>query len=220
MQRKIIAVFLGVLFCGAAYAQVDYASEVQPIFNQHCTFCHGTTSGVTLNSYADAIASIGNQYGEAVITPGDTAASPLWDKISSTSPEKGGKMPPSGLIDETKRNTIAQWILEGANETPNSSVSFGGVQVTEFELISNYPNPFNPSTRIRFTVPIDAAVTLVVSNVQGQMVAYQHGHFTTGSHELLVRLENQPSGVYVARLMALNGNRVFESQALKMTLTQ
>lgn len=219
-MRMMTVVFMVVLLCGAAYAQVDYASEVQPIFNSHCTFCHGSSSGVKLNTYADAMASVGNQYGKNVIIPGDPDGSPLVDKITNESPEKGGKMPPAGLIDEAKQNTIKQWIQEGATETPNSSVAESGAELTTFELVSNYPNPFNPSTRVQFRLPVESAVTLVVSNVQGQMVAYHHGHFSAGSHEMLVSLDNMPSGTYLARMMAQNGNQTLESKSLKMTLTQ
>jgi hypothetical protein len=39
-----------------------------------------------------------------------------------------------------------------------------------FALYQNVPNPFNPTTRIRFDLPQAAAVRLVVYNVNGQMI--------------------------------------------------
>ena len=41
----------------------------------------------------------------------------------------------------------------------------------EFKLYGNYPNPFNPSTTIMFTVPEDGHATLKVYNIVGQPVA-------------------------------------------------
>ncbi|MCU0640085.1 MAG: Ig-like domain-containing protein, partial [Candidatus Krumholzibacteria bacterium] len=43
--------------------------------------------------------------------------------------------------------------------------------VTAFALAANIPNPFNPSTTIRFDVPFSARVRIAVYNVKGQIVA-------------------------------------------------
>jgi hypothetical protein len=42
---------------------------------------------------------------------------------------------------------------------------------TEFELRANYPNPFNPTTRIRYGVPRTALVRIEIYNILGQLVA-------------------------------------------------
>jgi flagellar hook assembly protein FlgD len=40
----------------------------------------------------------------------------------------------------------------------------------KFELLANYPNPFNPSTTIRFTLPETAPVTLQIYDNLGKLV--------------------------------------------------
>ena len=53
---------------------------------------------------------------------------------------------------------------------------------SEFKLHSNYPNPFNPSTTIRYDLPSGADVQLVIYNIAGQIVCklvneYQNAGF-------------------------------------------
>ncbi|HEX2982436.1 MAG TPA: T9SS type A sorting domain-containing protein, partial [Ignavibacteriales bacterium] len=42
---------------------------------------------------------------------------------------------------------------------------------TEFKLANNYPNPFNPSTRINYSVPKAANVSIAVYNILGKRIA-------------------------------------------------
>ena len=43
-------------------------------------------------------------------------------------------------------------------------------QILRTELLSNYPNPFNPSTMISFDIKNDGPVRLEVFNLKGQKV--------------------------------------------------
>ena len=52
----------------------------------------------------------------------------------------------------------------------STEVATAGVP-KELKLFSNYPNPFNPSTKVQFTVPENGNVRLLVYNVIGQEVA-------------------------------------------------
>ena len=91
-------------------AQVDYDSEIQPIFNSKCIQCHGSSAGLNLSSYANIMQ--GSMNGDVII-PYDYANSELWQRINS------GQMPP-GINDLTDAQVdlIAQWIDEGALEEP------------------------------------------------------------------------------------------------------
>ena len=93
MKRLFMTACVFLALVSLAFAQIDYNSQVQPIFNSSCAGqCHGSNSGVTLTSYAATIASVGNQYGTLIVVPGDTGASPLWDKINPN-PLHGNVMP-------------------------------------------------------------------------------------------------------------------------------
>lgn len=64
-------------------------------------------------------------------------------------------------------------------------------------LEQNFPNPFNPSTVIRFTLPAEAAVDLSVYDVAGRLVTrLVHGRLKGGSHAVTWSATGAASGVY------------------------
>jgi hypothetical protein len=74
-------------------------------------------------------------------------------------------------------------------------------------LHSNYPNPFNPVTTIRFELQKQMAVRIDVFDVAGKRVAsLRNGVFPPGVHDVSWAASNVASGVYFVRLVA--GDRV------------
>jgi hypothetical protein len=66
-----------------------------------------------------------------------------------------------------------------------------------YELYANYPNPFNPETRIRFALPEASSVTLKVYDAVGHEVAtLASGELAAGEHSVNFKAENLPSGLY------------------------
>ena len=90
----------------------------------------------------------------------------------------------------------------------------GGLEPTDFQLNPNYPNPFNPATRISFSMPVKAQVNLSVYNIQGELVAnLMNGEISAGSHSVEWNAEGQPSGIYFCRIVTAG-----YTAALKMLL--
>jgi hypothetical protein len=72
-----------------------------------------------------------------------------------------------------------------------------------FELMQSYPNPFNPSSTIRYGLPHKIAVQLTVFNTLGQQVAQLvNGEVEAGYHEVEFDGVNVASGVYLYRMQA------------------
>ncbi len=74
-------------------------------------------------------------------------------------------------------------------------------QPNEYKLSPNYPNPFNPTTRISFTIPKKGHVTLIVYSILGQKVAtLVNGIKQPGSYEVNFNGSKLSSGIYFYRL--------------------
>ncbi|MEK7264167.1 MAG: zinc-dependent metalloprotease [Bacteroidota bacterium] len=73
----------------------------------------------------------------------------------------------------------------------------------ERTLLSNYPNPFNPTTAIGFSLLAFGNVTLKIYNVVGEEVAtlLHDAPLEEGEHEIEFNASSLPSGIYFARLV-------------------
>jgi|YelNatPaOPRAMG01_1025707.scaffolds.fasta_scaffold03852_2 hypothetical protein len=69
---------------------------------------------------------------------------------------------------------------------------------TQFELSNNYPNPFNPSTNIKFSLVQSGNVSLKIYNVLGELVKtlINNEYKNKGDYIYQVTMNNLASGVY------------------------
>jgi mono/diheme cytochrome c family protein len=200
MKTVTIVLLLFLCIPSLAEAQVDYQTEIQPIFNASCTSCHGSNGGVNLRSYSQLINSIGNNYGTNLVVPGDPDASGLVDKIEAN-PQFGSRMPSGGQLSDSEIALIRTWIQEGANEVATSTETIIS-NPSEFKLIGNYPNPFNPSTNIVFDMPESARFSIQVFSAHGALLYEQQGSQAAGRANVTIAMNGQPSGLYFYRVSA------------------
>ncbi|TVP99693.1 MAG: hypothetical protein EA359_16730 [Balneolaceae bacterium] len=102
--------------------------NVGQIFLSYCADCHTSIqeSGVRLNTYTNVIESVGDQYGRLVVQPGDAANSPLVEKIESSNPSFGVRMPEDGPYLSSQRiDQIKEWINDGAENNQSNDESGG-----------------------------------------------------------------------------------------------
>jgi hypothetical protein len=110
---------------------------------------------------------------------------------------------PPGCFDPVVAQCTADLAMEG--EDWNDSAVSG---TKALALLGNYPDPFNPSTTIRYVLPENVSVTLRVYNMLGQIVrTLVDGEQVAGEYSILWDGRNEAgstvsSGVYLTRLTA------------------
>jgi hypothetical protein len=85
------------------------------------------------------------------------------------------------------------------------SGEIGGTRcvVSEFHLIGAYPNPFNPTTAVRYQMPDARDVSLKIYDTAGRLVAtLVNGMQAAGTHQATFDGSNLSSGIYLSRLTA------------------
>ncbi|MCX7835536.1 MAG: choice-of-anchor D domain-containing protein, partial [bacterium] len=97
---------------------------------------------------------------------------------------------------------ISDVSLDGViSRYPRTVTATPRAEVIEDYAISNYPNPFNPETKISFTLREAGAVKLTITNVMGQTVAtlLNGERMDRGTHNIVWNAGNLPSGIYLLR---------------------
>jgi choice-of-anchor B domain-containing protein len=106
----------------------------------------------------------------------------------------GVYMFPSGKIIGSDRQTglyvVRPTTLTGVSNTGNNTP-------TSFSLYQNFPNPFNPSTTIKFSLPKNTFVNIKVYDITGKKVAQLVDDYkTAGEYEVNYDASALASGVY------------------------
>jgi hypothetical protein len=84
-----------------------------------------------------------------------------------------------------------------------SGIIQDGLYPKQFCLRQNHPNPFNPSTNIKFDLPRAVDVEFEVFNIMGQKVATLiNRHMPAGYHQVTFKAHNLSSGIYFYRIDA------------------
>jgi hypothetical protein len=94
----------------------------------------------------------------------------------------------------------------------------GEIIPAEYKLYQNFPNPFNPSTRIRFSIPSGSIVQIKVYDILGREIANLMDEYkSVGSYELNFESSKYhlASGIYFIRLTAGKFESVIKTMLLK-----
>jgi immune inhibitor A len=89
---------------------------------------------------------------------------------------------------------------------PVAIAELPGVVPVNFQLDQNFPNPFNPSTRIQFNMSLAGQARLEIFDLLGRIVeTVYNGELASGEHRITWDASGQPSGVYFYRLTTSRG---------------
>jgi hypothetical protein len=112
------------------------------------------------------------------------------------------------ILDNSGEYTELQLITAGHGVTTTTE------SPADYTLLGNFPNPFNPTTQIRFDVADANTISLQVFDITGQLVStLASGYYPAGSHQVTFDASALPSGVYFAQL---SGGSV--TKTIKMVL--
>ena len=123
--------------------------------------------------------------------------------------------PITGNCDETSYiNKIGFWysidwiisdIVDNAILVPN-----------DYNLYQNFPNPFNPETTIRYSLPKISNVRIDVFNLLGQrVITLVNSSKPAGYHEVKFKAAQMPSGYYTYRIQTDGYHAVKKMMLLK-----
>jgi opacity protein-like surface antigen len=102
-----------------------------------------------------------------------------------------------------KKDTIDFMISDGSGIMMTKQFIFSYTGPKEFKLEQNFPNPFNPTTKIQYQLPQDSRVALKVYDILGSEVAtLVNEEQEAGYKEVQFNGSNIASGMYVYRLQA------------------
>ncbi len=158
---------------------------------------------IGLASYGSSASSVN---GGALLAIDVSTGKIKWQLVCGTSSFIGGVVS-SPTVDD---HTIYYGSLDGKVYAVDTA--FGqpitGIKNTkdsqkDFHLYNNFPNPFNPSTMIKYQLPAASRVTLKIYNVSGcEVETLVNERKNSGDYEIAFDGGKYSSGIYFCRLVA------------------
>ncbi|MBU2501174.1 T9SS type A sorting domain-containing protein [bacterium] len=125
-----------------------------------------------------------------------------WFRFSLTDVPVGQNWTGEGVFGDGETEDYLLWVAQptGAPEIPERGAGL--------ELLPNAPNPFNPSTEIRFSLTRSGPVTVTIHDLAGRLVrTLEQGIRESGEHRVVWHGDDdggrrQPSGVFFVRVVS------------------
>ncbi|MBN2413343.1 T9SS type A sorting domain-containing protein [candidate division KSB1 bacterium] len=110
---------------------------------------------------------------------------------------------PDNTIEEIHENNNKGYVKLNTNGSTGIEEKMTDTLPTEYRLLQNHPNPFNPATNISYSIPESGLVELKVYNILGQEVATLVNEFKkSGHYNVKFNPPDLSSGVYFYSLIS------------------
>jgi hypothetical protein len=205
-------------YAAATYANVDQSNPVMDFSSVGTPNGQPnpltTTVNVVVDGYSVAVASHGKGNGGFIWNNGWTSQTEQLDSRTLTGTgDHAETVDGTATASVTKISTtnnrfvlaaisLAPAAGSGPAVRPNAISTVGETPLpADYRLHANFPNPFNPTTQIRFDLPAAGNVQLDIYNVLGQNIAVLvDGYREAGTHTVTWDAGRHASGLYLYRL--------------------
>ncbi len=206
-------------------------------FGGHSWYTATTSSQVCYATWTPALPQPGSYEVFAYIPPGSTASA--WyvvthgagvDTVPVDQRSASGTWATGGIFSFTSSGSVQ---LGSGSDVVGSRIGFdavrwnhrgvpsagGVIPPDRFVLRQNFPNPFNPSTNIRYEIRERAYVRLEVVDLLGRTVdILENGYKLPGAHVRIWEAGSMAAGMYLCVLTVHPVSGVSEQSVRKMIL--
>jgi hypothetical protein len=143
---------------------------------------------------------------------------PVTTNLNITTPEDPGEyLVTFSVTDDSGAVAEGSFVVNVTLDPTSieSELAAAGIPKT-YVLENNYPNPFNPTTNIKFGMPKAGRVVVEVYNLLGQkIVTLLDGHKAAGYHLVQFEAYNLPTGMYFYRIQTEEFHMVKKMMLIK-----
>ena len=108
---------------------------------------------------------------------------------------------------EKENELISQVIKVSGYSDPTVYLQTESIDPKNYKLQQNFPNPFNPTTTIKYELPKLSFITLKIYDILGnEIVTLVHDKKAAGTYDIKFDASNLSSGIYFYRFQVYPAN--------------